>query len=319
MSAIPDKSELLSARERIGPFIHRTPVLTSQQINKLAQAEIFFKCENFQRMGAFKMRGAANAIQSMSDAQQQKGVVTHSSGNFAQAVALSAKLMGLKAFIVMPENAPVVKRSAVAGYGGTIITSGNSPIEREKKANEARSETGATFVHPSDDIDVILGNSTSAQELIEDVVNLDMIIAPVGGGGLIAGTALAAKYFSPYTKVIGAEPTGADDAFRSLRDGVIYPSTNPQTICDGLRTYLGQHNFPVIQQCVDEIILVDDVSTINTMRLIYERLKIVVEPSSAIVLAAVMDNPMKFAGRKIGLIISGGNVDLTRLGALWSE
>ncbi len=305
----PTKQYLLDARLRISGMVHVTPVLTSRLLNEITGAELFFKCENFQRMGAFKMRGASNAILQLSDQQRKAGVVTHSSGNFAQAVSLAASIVGCPALIVMPKNAPEVKKAAVRGYGGQIIESISTPQAREEMAARTVSETGGSFVHPSDDMDVIIGNSTAAQELIEEIPDLDIIIAPVGGGGLVAGTALAAKHFSPTTRVIGAEPTGADDAFRSLRDGKIHLSIDPHTICDGLRTNLGQWNFPIIQKLLDKILLVEDSATIKALRMIFERMKIVVEPSSAIVLAAVLANPDQFEGKRVGLIISGGNVD----------
>jgi threonine dehydratase len=311
--SLPTKQNLLDARKRIADLIHHTPVLTSRLINTITGAELYFKCENFQRMGAFKMRGASNAILSLSDAERAKGVITHSSGNFAQAIALAAQSTNTQAYIVMPENAPAVKKAAVRDYGGNIIESGNSPAEREAKAAEVRESTGATFIHPSNDMDVIVGNSTAAQELIEEIPDLDIIIAPVGGGGLIAGTALAAHHFS-HAKVIAAEPTGADDAYRSLRDGVIHLSEHPNTICDGLRTNLGDINFPIIKALLQEILLVDDQDTIDAMRLLFERMKIVVEPSGAIVLGAVMMHKEQFAGKKIGLILSGGNVDVRKMG-----
>jgi len=309
----PTRQDLLDARIRIADMVHNTPVLTSRLINEMTGAQLFFKCENFQRMGAFKMRGASNAILQLSDVQRSAGVVTHSSGNFAQAVSLSARIVGCPALIVMPENAPDVKKSAVRGYGGQIIESASTPQAREEMAKKTLSETHGSFVHPSDDIDVIVGNSTAAQEMIEEIPDLDIIISPVGGGGLLAGTALAASYFSPETDVLGAEPTGADDAFRSLRDGIIHPSIDPDTICDGLRTNLGQWNFPIIRKLVKQIILVDDNKTIEALQLIFERMKMVVEPSSAIVLAAALSNPGVFRQKRIGLIISGGNIDTTIL------
>ncbi|HLF65613.1 MAG TPA: threonine/serine dehydratase [Saprospiraceae bacterium] len=309
----PTNQDLLDARSRIADLIHRTPILTSRLINEITGAQCYFKCENFQRMGAFKMRGASNAILSLSEAERARGVITHSSGNFAQALSLAAQNTKTKAYIVMPVNAPTVKKAAVRDYGGNIIESGNSPAEREAKAAEVRISTGATFIHPSNDLQVIIGNSTAGQELIEDIPDLDIIIAPVGGGGLSAGTALAAHHFS-HAKVIGAEPSGADDAYRSLRDGVIYLSEHPNTICDGLRTNLGDINFPIIKELLQEILLVDDQDTIHAMRLLFERMKIVVEPSGAIVLGAVMTHKEQFAGKKVGLILSGGNVDVRKLG-----
>jgi threonine dehydratase len=309
----PTADDLAQVRDRISHMIHRTPVMKSRLINEMVGAELYFKCENFQRMGAFKMRGASNAISCLTKEEQSAGVVTHSSGNFAQALSLSAQIIGCPAHIVMPENAPRVKKEAVRGYGGNIIESESTPIAREQMAKKVVAETGGTFIHPSDDLNVICGNATAGMELIEDVPDLDVIIAPVGGGGLIAGTALAAHHFSPGTKVIGAEPSGADDAYRSLRDGVIYSSENPDTICDGLRTNLGQWNFPIIQKLVSEIIRVDDADTVKALRLIYERMKIIVEPSCAIVLAAVMIDPAPFKGQRIGLVLTGGNIDLLKV------
>lgn len=309
----PGKETLVGARRRIARYVHHTPVLTSRLINEMAGCNLFFKCENFQRMGAFKMRGATNAILSLTPSQRADGVVTHSSGNFAQAVALAAQILGIRAYIVMPENTPPVKRAAVESYGGHIVTSGNTPRDREEKAAELVRETGAHFLHPSDQIEVILGNSTAAQELLEDLNDLDIIVVPVGGGGLLAGTALAARHFSAGTQVIGAEPVGADDAYRSLRDGVIYPSENPNTICDGLRTNLGAVNFPIIKSCVEDIILVHDRDTINAMQLIFERMKIVVEPSAAIAPAAVLTHKERFNEKRVGVILSGGNVGMKDL------
>jgi threonine dehydratase len=312
----PLKEDLITARRRIDLLIHHTPVFTSRLLDDMSGATLHFKCENFQRMGAFKMRGASNALLSLTGEQRAGGVVTHSSGNFAQALALAAQSLGVAAHIVMPQNTPAVKKAAVLDYGGVIVESGNSPAEREAKAEELRKATGAMFIHPSNDLNVILGNSTAAQELIEEVPDLDFIVAPVGGGGLAAGTVLAAHHFSRVL-VIAAEPTGADDAYRSLRDGIIYQSESPQTICDGLRTNLGDINFPILRELLHEILLVDDKDTLHAMRLIFERMKIVVEPSAAIVLGAVMMNREKFQGKRIGLILSGGNVDVTKLGMLF--
>lgn len=310
---IPTKEQLLAAMDRVRPHVHRTPVLTSKSINEISGADIYFKCDNFQRMGAFKMRGAVNAILSLPKDALEKGVATHSSGNFAQALALSAKSIGVKATVVMPENAPEIKKKAVAGYGAEIVISGSSPIEREQKLDEVVAATGATFIHPSNDTNVILGNSTATQEFIEQVPHLDYVLAPVGGGGLVAGTALAVHYLSPGTSVIGAEPSQADDAYRSLQTGVIQPSINPNTIADGLRTFLGDRNFPIIQQMVERIILVEEQEIIDAMRLVWERMKIVVEPSATVTVGAVLKEPDTFRGKKIGIIICGGNVDVENL------
>lgn len=307
------KKTLIQIHTRIKPFIHRTPVLTSQLLNDMSGANVFFKCENFQKMGAFKMRGAANAILSLSEAERQKGVVTHSSGNFAQAVALAAKQLGVKAYIVMPENAPQVKKNAVRAYGGEIIESESTPAAREAMADKIQKETGATFLHPSNQDEVIYGNATAAMELLEDHPDLDVIMAPVGGGGLIAGTALAAYYFSKNCKVIGGEPAKADDAYRSLNSGKIELNETVNTIADGLRTNLGDRNFPIIQKHVEKIIRVEEDEIINAMRLIWERMKIIIEPSCAVPFAALLKEKHQFKNKNIGIILSGGNVDVKNL------
>lgn len=307
------KEDLQICHEKIKPYIHRTPVLSSKALNEISGAEIFFKCENFQRMGAFKMRGAAHAILNLSDEQKANGVVTHSSGNFAQAVALSAKMQGIKAYIVMPSNAPQVKKDAVRNYGG-IITECEPNIDiRQAATDKISNETGATKLHPSNQVDVILGQGTAAIELLEDHPKLEAILTPVGGGGLVAGAGLATHFFGKNCKSIGAEPFEADDAFRSLLSGKIETNKTANTVADGLRTVLGNHNFPIIQQHIDEIIRVKENEIIAAMRLIWERMKIIVEPSSAVPFAALLREKEKFAGQKVGIIISGGNVDLANL------
>ncbi len=307
------KQTLIQTHNRIKPFIHKTPVLTSQLLNEKAGCNLFFKCENFQKMGAFKMRGAANAILSLSEEERQRGVVTHSSGNFAQAVSLAAQKLGVKAYIVMPENAPQVKKDGVKTYEGEIIECESTPQAREATANSIKEEKGATFLHPSNQDEVIYGNSTAAMELLEKQPNLDVIVTPVGGGGLIAGTALAAHYFSNNCKVIGGEPKNADDAFRSKQSGKIEYNSAVNTIADGLRTHLGERNFPIIQTYVDKIICVEEVEIIEAMQLIWERMKIIVEPSSAVAFAAVLKNRKEFATKNVGIILSGGNVDVRNL------
>lgn len=307
------KQELLDTAERIRPYIHRTPVMTSRLLNEIAGADLYFKCENFQRMGAFKMRGAANAILSLTPEQQAKGVVTHSSGNFAQAVALSAKQLGLTAHIVMPENAPTAKRKAVIDYGGKVYTSGNSAIDRENLADQVAAETGATFLHPSNQKEVILGQGTAAVELLEYQPDLQVLMAPVGGGGLIAGTALSAHYLGNHCITVGGEPFAADDAYRSLQSGKIEYNETANTIADGLRTFLGDVNFPIILQHVDRIIRVEEAEIVAAMRLIWERMKIIIEPSCAVPFAALLRDKSDFKGKKVGIILSGGNVDLERL------
>lgn len=308
-----NKEVLLQVHERIKPFIHRTPVLTSELIDDMVEAKVFFKCENFQKMGAFKMRGATNAILSLSDEEHSKGVVTHSSGNFAQALSLAAKKTGVKAYIVMPKNAPQVKKNAVKTYKGIIIECDSNPIAREEMAAKVQKETGATFIHPSNDDEVIYGQGTAAMELFEDYPNLDYVFSPVGGGGLIAGTALAATYFSNHCKVVGGEPKNADDAYRSLLSGTIQFNDHGNTIADGLRTFLGDRNFPIIKKYVDKIIRVEETEIIEAMKLVWERMKIIIEPSSAVAFAALLKNKKDYKNKHIGIIISGGNVDVENL------
>tara|TARA_R110002049_G_scaffold72237_1_gene186338 strand:- start:4791 stop:5729 length:939 start_codon:yes stop_codon:yes gene_type:complete len=307
------KKELIEVHKRIKPFIHNTPVLTSKLINKITGANLFFKCENFQKMGAFKMRGATNAIMQLSDLQRQKGVVTHSSGNFAQALSLAAKSLGVKAYIVMPSSAPQVKKDAVKEYGGIIIECEPNLTARAHTARDIEKNKGATFLHPSNDIAVILGQGTACKELLEDYPDLEYVLTPVGGGGLIAGTALAASYFGTNCKTVGSEPFEVDDAYRSLKSGKIESNTSTNTIADGLKTQLGDINFPIIQKYVDSIIRVTEEEIIYAMRLIWERMKIVCEPSCAVPLAAVIKEPKLFKNKKVGVIISGGNVDLGNL------
>lgn len=304
---------IFDVARRIKPHIHRTPVLTSSQIDQLSGASLFFKCENFQRMGAFKMRGATNAILQLTKEQQRKGVLTHSSGNFAQALSLAAQNLGVPAYIVMPQNAPEVKKAAVEGYGG-IITQCESTLEaRQEMAQRVQEETGASFIHSSNNPQVIRGQGTAALELLSDQPDLFAIVVPVGGGGLIAGTALAAAEIAPECQVIGAEPFEVDDAYRSLKSGKIETNISTNTIADGLKVQLGTNNFPVIQRYVKDIIRVEENEIISAMRLIWERMKIVVEPSSAVALAGVLRDKGKFEGKKVGIILSGGNVDLGKL------
>jgi threonine dehydratase/very-short-patch-repair endonuclease len=307
------KQTLIQTHIRIQPYIHKTPVLTSQLLNEKTGCNLFFKCENFQKMGAFKMRGAANAILSLNDEERQRGVVTHSSGNFAQAVSLAAQKLGAKAYIVMPKNAPQVKKDGVKTYEGEIIECESTPQAREATANRIKEEKGATFLHPSNQDEVIYGNSTAAMELLEECPELDVILTPVGGGGLIAGTALAAHYFSENCKVIGGEPMEADDAYRSLISGKIETNDSFHTVADGLRTHLGDRNFPIIQKYVEKIIRVEEDEIINAMRLIWERMKIIIEPSCAVPFAVVLKNKEEFKNKNVGIILSGGNVDVTNL------
>lgn len=307
------KSDLINCHNKIAPYIHLTPVLTSGILNTLSNADLYFKCENFQRIGAFKMRGAINAVLQLSDQQKRKGVVTHSSGNFAQALALASRSLGVKAYIVMPSNASSVKKEAVKGYGAEIIECESTLTAREIAARHIEEIEGATFIHPSNNLEVIIGQATACMELLEDQPSLDAVIAPVGGGGLIAGTALAAHFFSQKCKTFGGEPHNADDAYRSLLSGKIENNKTADTIADGLKSYLGDINFPIIKQHVEDIIRVTEDEIISSMKLIWERMKIVVEPSSAVALAAILKEKEKFKNKKIGIILSGGNVDLAEL------
>lgn len=307
------KQELLDCHQRIKPFIHRTPVLSSRLINAKAGAEVFFKCENFQSGGAYKMRGATNAILQLKEEERSKGVVTHSSGNFAQAVSLGAKSLGVKAHIVMPTSAPEIKKMGVIEYEGIIYECEPTLEAREQTANRIAANTGATLLHPSNDMDVIVGQGTAAMELLEDYSDLNAIFCPVGGGGLIAGSALAAHYFVNDCKVFGGEPFEADDAYRSLQSGKIEGNETTNTIADGLKTTLGDNNFPIIKEHVTAIIRVTEEEIVSAMRMIWERMKIIVEPSSAVTLAALIREKENFRGKKVGIIISGGNVDLEKL------
>ena len=310
---IPSKQIVIEAGNRVAPFVHRTPVLTSRLLNEMAGAEVFFKCENLQKMGAFKMRGAINAIQQLSEAQKKAGVVTHSSGNFGQALALAAKNLGVNAYIVMPSSAPAVKIEAVKSYGGLVTITEPTLEAREKSAANIVAEKGAVFLHPSNDLNVIVGQGTAALELLQDQPGLEYIMSPVGGGGLIAGTALAAHYLGNNCRVIGAEPMEVDDAYRAFKSGKIEYNTSTDTIADGLKTNLGDINFPIIMELVSDIIRVEEGEIVNAMKLIWERMKLVIEPSSAVPFAALLKEREKFKNKKVGIILSGGNVELSNL------
>ncbi|WP_288369600.1 pyridoxal-phosphate dependent enzyme [uncultured Algoriphagus sp.] len=309
----PSLNDIRHARVRIKSFIHRTPILTSSAINEIAGCEIYFKCENFQKVGAFKARGAANAVMKLSDEDKAKGVATHSSGNHAAALARAAQIAGIPAYIVMPSSAPEIKKKAVKGYGGEIIECEPNLQARETTLEKVVKETGATFIPPYDFMDVIEGQATCALEFFEDEPDLEVILAPVGGGGLLGGTALLSHEWDEDIEVYGAEPSGADDAYRSFKAGKIIPQTKPNTIADGLLTSLGVLNFEIIRRYVKDILLATDSQTIDAMRLIYERMKIVIEPSCAVPLAALLANKALFKGKKVGIILSGGNVDLGKL------
>lgn len=313
MQHVPTIEDIQQAAMRIKPYAHQTPVLTCGALNAMCGAKLFFKCENFQKVGAFKFRGACNTVFSLSEEEASRGVITHSSGNHGAAVALAAHLRGIRAFVVMPENAPGVKKTAVAGYGAQITFCESTPQSRETTCASIVAEAGATFIHPSNAFRVICGQGTAALELCEDVQDLDVVMVPVGGGGLLSGTAIAVSAVSPKTAVIAGEPENADDAYRSLQAGKIIPAGNPQTIADGLRTSLGDLTFPIIQRYVQEIITVSEEAIIEAMRHIWERMKIIVEPSSSVPFGVILSNPSKFSGKRIGIVLSGGNVDLAKL------
>jgi len=314
LPTIPTAEDIEAAAQRIAPHVHRTPLFTCATLDQITGANIYFKCENFQKGGAFKARGAHNAILSLSEKELVNGVATHSSGNHAQAMALAAKNMGIKAFIVMPGNAKPVKKMAVTGYGAEVIECAPTLMSREQTLESVVQHTGAQFIPPYNNYRVIAGQATAGKELIEDAPQpLDAVFGPVGGGGLISGTALSARYWSPKTKVIGGEPTGADDAYRSLQKGELVPSEGPQTIADGLLTSLGEKTFGIMQQHLHRIITVPDEEIVAAMRLVWERMKIIIEPSSAVPLAALIKAKADFEGQKIGIILSGGNVDLKNL------
>jgi threonine dehydratase len=310
---LPTLADITAAHSRIKPFIHRTPVMTSTLLNGYFNCDLYFKCENFQKVGAFKFRGATNAVMSLTNEEKRKGVVTHSSGNHAAALALAARMNRVKAHIVMPENAPVVKKNAVAGYDAEITFCKPTLQAREENTRFIIERTGATLVHPYDDFNVICGQGTAALELLEDVRNLDIVVAPVGGGGLLSGTSICIKGINQNIRVVAAEPLNANDAYISFTTGKIAPSVNPLTVADGLLTSLSELTFSIIRKNVDEIITAKEETIIECMLLVWERMKIIIEPSSATVLAIIKENPEKFRGKKAGLIISGGNVDLRKL------
>ena len=317
------RQDIEDAHERIRSHIHRTPVLTSSTFDRRfggeelpgeGQTQLFFKCENFQKIGAFKIRGGVNALSQLTPEELERGVVTHSSGNHAQAISLAARLLGARAWIVMPHNAPNVKVAAVRGYGGEIVFCEPGVETREAAAAKIIEETGAVLVHAYNDRRIIAGQATAAKEFFEDVPGLDLVLVPVGGGGLASGTALSAHHFSPGTRVIAAEPVLADDAYRSMEAGSIQPAVSPpRTIADGLLTQLGDLTFAVIHRNVEGVVTVSEAEIVAAMRLVWERMKMVIEPSSAVPLAAVMAGKVNVRGLKVGIIISGGNVDLDAL------
>jgi threonine dehydratase len=305
--------DIRTAAQRIQPYIHRTPVLTSESLNARVEAHVFLKCENMQKVGAFKFRGACNAVFSLTDEEAARGVCTHSSGNHAQALALAARMRGIPAYIVMPNNAPSVKKHAVAGYGGSITFCAPTLEAREATLRSIYERTGANVVHPYNDERVIAGQGTAALELLEDVPGLDVIIAPVGGGGLLSGTSIAATETKQGIRVIAGEPEMADDAYRSMQSGTIVPSASPKTIADGLLTSLGSLTFPVVQQRVEQIVTVSEQGIIDAMRFVWERLKIIIEPSAAVAVGVLWEKKIDLTGLNVGVILSGGNVDLDKL------
>ena len=313
MTAVPTFADVREAAARTAGIVHRTPVMTCAGLNDRVGAQVFCKCENFQKVGAFKFRGASNAVMSLSDNEASRGVATHSSGNHGAALALAARFRGVPAHIVMPSNAPESKRAAVCAYGGTIVYCEPTQQAREATLESVVRETGAVFVHPYDNPRVIAGQGTAALELFADVPDLDVILAPVGGGGLISGTALTAAACSGGARVVAAEPEAADDAYRSLAAGRILPADYPDTVADGLRTSLGELTFAIIQSRVAEIVTVSEEAIVAAMRYVWERMKIVIEPSSAVPVAVLLDRRLNVTGQRVGLILTGGNVDLSRL------
>lgn len=306
-------NDIQQAAQRIKPYIHRTPVMTNESLNQQVGAQVFLKCENFQKVGAFKFRGASNAVWSLTEEEAKRGVVTHSSGNHAGALALAARMRGVSAYIVMPSNAPQVKKNAVAGYGGQITFCEPTLEARESTMERIRLDTGATVVHPYNDERVIAGQGTAALELLEDIPDLDVILAPVGGGGLLSGTSIAATETKKGIRVIAGEPEMADDAFRSMQAGEIIPSVHPKTIADGLLTSLGTLTFPIIRERVEQIVTVSEAGIIAAMKFVWERAKIIIEPSSAVPIGVLWEKKIDLRGLRVGVIVSGGNVDLEKL------
>ena len=311
--SIPTFHDIRKAAATIDAYTHKTPVLTSSLVDERAHAQLFFKCENFQKVGAFKFRGGCNTVMSLSEVDAQKGVATHSSGNHAQALALSAKLRGIKAYVVMPENAPTVKVEAVKNYGAEITFCESTLEARESTLQKVVDRTGATFIHPYNDARVIAGQGTAALELLNEHPDLDLLLTPIGGGGLLSGSSISAKAMSPSIRVIGTEPELADDGFRSFQSGKIEPVLRTDTIADGLRTSVGELPFRIIKENVDDIVTVSEESIIEAMRFIWERMNIIIEPSCAVPIAAIFEGKVDVKGKKAGIIITGGNVDLGNL------
>lgn len=312
-STEPTLVTIREAAQRIQPYIHHTPILHSESINRLAGCSVFFKCENMQKVGAFKMRGASNAVFLLPPKQAANGVVTHSSGNHGAALALAAKHANIPAYIVLPEDTAQVKKEAVQGYGARITYCKPTMLAREETAAMLLQKHNATLIHPYNDFHIIAGQGTAALEFLEACPNLDLLLTPVGGGGLLSGTAIATAALSPKTRVIGAEPAGADDAYHSFQQDKLVPCLHPKTIADGLRASLGEHTFCIMKKYVHDIIRVDEEQIIAAMRLVWERMKIVIEPSSAVPVAAILANPNLGRGMRVGIILTGGNVSLDQL------
>lgn len=309
----PNLDDIIAAFERIRGFIHKTPVLTSKTFDRMTGSQLYFKCENFQKAGAFKFRGATNAVFSLSDAEAKAGVLTHSSGNHAGALSLVASIRKIPVFIVIPKKAPAVKKDAIRGYGGKIFECEPTLESREKTGEQIEKKTGAKLIHPYNNYKIIAGAGTAALELLREIKNLEIILVPVGGGGLLSGTAIAATESKNKIKVYGCEPQNANDAHLSFAAGEIIPVSNPDTVADGLRTSLGDKTFPIISNLVDDIFLVSEQEIVSAMKLMWERMKIIVEPSAVVPFAVVLQNRKELRNKKIGIILSGGNVDLSRL------
>ncbi|MYZ42934.1 threo-3-hydroxy-L-aspartate ammonia-lyase [Schauerella aestuarii] len=317
VSALPTFDDVVAASQRLAGVAHRTPVLTSRTADARSGASLFFKCENYQRMGAFKFRGGYNAIAKLSDAQRRAGVVTFSSGNHAQAIALAAQILGVKAVIIMPLDAPAAKRAATEGYGGEVVTYDRYKEDREAVARRIQEERGMTLIPPYDHADVVAGQGTAARELFEEVGELDYLFVCLGGGGLLSGSALAARALSPNCKVIGVEPEAGNDGQQSFRSGSIVRIETPKTLADGAATtHLGEITFALIKAHVDDIVTVSDAQLVGMLRFFAERMKMVVEPTGCLGAAAAMSGEFPLAGKRVGIIISGGNVDLKSYGGL---
>jgi threonine dehydratase len=310
MPAGPSFELIREAHARIAPLIHRTPVFRCHSLDQRAGAELFFKCENLQKTGSFKLRGAANVIFSLPGDVASRGVVTHSSGNHGAATAYAARQRGIPAWIVVPRNAPEVKRQAIADFGGEVVTCEPTMESRDAAAREILERTGATLVHPYDNDGIIAGQGTATVELLEDAGPMDVVLAPVSGGGLLSGTAIAAQSLQPRIRVVGCEPAGADDAWRSMRSGQIEKNLQVETIADGLRASLSERTFAILRERIDQIVLIREDEILDAMRMVWERMKLIIEPSSAVTVAAALFGKIDIAGRRVGVILSGGNVDL---------